>query len=43
MTTIDLDALTLDDIRSGVLGGRHVTVLGLARSGVALTRFLHVA
>jgi UDP-N-acetylmuramoylalanine--D-glutamate ligase len=36
---IDLDALTLDAIRAGMLRGRSVTVLGLARSGVALTRF----
>lgn len=42
MTTerpIDLDALTLDGVRSGDLRGRRVTVLGLARSGVALARF----
>ena len=43
MTTIDLDALTVDDIRAGAFGGRPVTVLGLARSGVALARFLHDA
>ena len=43
MPTIDLDALTLDDVRAGALGGRPVTVLGLARSGVALARFLHDA
>lgn len=43
MPTIDLDALTTDDIRAGALGGRPVTVLGLARSGVALARFLHDA
>jgi UDP-N-acetylmuramoylalanine--D-glutamate ligase len=41
--TIDLDALTLDDVRGGAFGGRPVTVLGLARSGVALARFLHDA
>jgi UDP-N-acetylmuramoylalanine--D-glutamate ligase len=43
MTTappIDLDALTLADVRAGVLAGRPVTVLGLARSGIALARFL---
>jgi UDP-N-acetylmuramoylalanine--D-glutamate ligase len=42
MTTmpIDLDALTLADVRAGVLDGRAVTVLGLARSGIALARFL---
>ena len=42
MTTqrpIDLDALTLDGVRAGDLRGRPVTVLGLARSGIALTRF----
>lgn len=38
--TIDLDALTLDDVRSGAFADRPVTVLGLARSGIALTRFL---
>jgi UDP-N-acetylmuramoylalanine--D-glutamate ligase len=43
MTTrqpLDLDALTIDGIRAGDLTGRPVTVLGLARSGVALARFL---
>jgi len=43
MTTtgpIELDGLTLDDVRAGALRGRLVTVLGLARSGLALTRFL---
>jgi UDP-N-acetylmuramoylalanine--D-glutamate ligase len=43
MTTtgpLDLDRLTLDDIREGALRGRPVTVLGLARSGLALARFL---
>jgi UDP-N-acetylmuramoylalanine--D-glutamate ligase len=43
MPTINLDAITIDDIRAGALGGRRVTVLGLARSGVALARFLHDA
>jgi UDP-N-acetylmuramoylalanine--D-glutamate ligase len=37
---IDLDALTEDAIRRGALDGRPVTVLGLARSGIALARFL---
>lgn len=37
---IDLDALRLDDVRGGALAGRPVTVLGLARSGIALARFL---
>ena len=43
MTTgrpIDLDALTLDGVRAGALRDRPVTVLGLARSGIALARFL---
>jgi UDP-N-acetylmuramoylalanine--D-glutamate ligase len=38
--TIDLDHLSLAAVRSGALGGRPVAVLGLARSGVALARFL---
>jgi UDP-N-acetylmuramoylalanine--D-glutamate ligase len=37
---MDLDALTLDAVRSGAFDGRPVTVLGLARSGIALARFL---
>lgn len=37
---VDLDALTMDGIRGGALADRPVTVLGLARSGVALARFL---
>ncbi len=37
---IDLDRLDLDAIRAGVLRDRPVTVLGLARSGLALARFL---
>ena len=40
---IDLDGLTLDDVRSGALRGRHVTVLGLARSGISLARFFRAA
>ena len=40
MRTLDLDALTLEDVRAGAFEGRPVTVLGLARSGVALARFL---
>jgi UDP-N-acetylmuramoylalanine--D-glutamate ligase len=43
MPPIDLDALTIDDVRRGALDGRPVTVLGLARSGIALARFLHDA
>jgi UDP-N-acetylmuramoylalanine--D-glutamate ligase len=38
--TIDPDALTLDDVRAGALRDRAVTVLGFARSGIALARFL---
>lgn len=38
--TIDPDALTLDDVRAGALRGRPVAVLGFARSGIALARFL---
>jgi UDP-N-acetylmuramoylalanine--D-glutamate ligase len=37
---IDPDALTLEAIRGGALQGRPVTVLGFARSGIALARFL---
>jgi UDP-N-acetylmuramoylalanine--D-glutamate ligase len=40
MRPIDIDALTLADVRAGALSDQLVTVLGLARSGVALTRFL---
>jgi UDP-N-acetylmuramoylalanine--D-glutamate ligase len=36
---IELDRLTAAGVRDGALDGRRVTVLGLARSGVALTRF----
>jgi UDP-N-acetylmuramoylalanine--D-glutamate ligase len=42
MTTarpIDLDALDLAAIRAGALKDRSITVLGLARSGLALARF----
>jgi len=38
--TIDPDSLTMDSIRAGVLRDRRVTVLGFARSGIALARFL---
>ncbi len=37
---IDPDALTLDGVLSGELRDRPVTVLGFARSGIALSRFL---
>ena len=37
--TIDPDELTLDAIRAGALAGRPVSVLGFARSGIALARF----
>ncbi len=36
----DLDALDLAAVRAGALRGRPVAVLGLARSGIALARFL---
>jgi UDP-N-acetylmuramoylalanine--D-glutamate ligase len=39
-TRLDLDALTLDAVRAGALAGVPATVLGLARTGVALARFL---
>jgi UDP-N-acetylmuramoylalanine--D-glutamate ligase len=38
--TIDLDRLSLATIRSGALARQPIAVLGLARSGVALARFL---
>ena len=38
--TIEPDALTMDAIRTGALLDRPVTVLGFARSGIALARFL---
>ncbi|MDP9482683.1 MAG: UDP-N-acetylmuramoyl-L-alanine--D-glutamate ligase [Chloroflexota bacterium] len=38
--TLDPDLLTLDAIRAGALAGRPVSVLGFARSGIALARFL---
>jgi UDP-N-acetylmuramoylalanine--D-glutamate ligase len=37
---IDLDALTLGGVLDGDLRGRPITVLGFARSGIALARFL---
>jgi UDP-N-acetylmuramoylalanine--D-glutamate ligase len=37
---IDLDRLDLDGVRAGAFRDRPVTVLGLARSGLALARFL---
>ena len=40
MPLLDLDALTLDAVRRGALAGVPVTVLGLARTGVGLARFL---
>jgi UDP-N-acetylmuramoylalanine--D-glutamate ligase len=39
-TPFDLDALTLAGVRAGALAGVPVTVLGLARTGVGLARFL---
>jgi UDP-N-acetylmuramoylalanine--D-glutamate ligase len=37
---LDPDVLTMDAIRAGLLDGAAVTVLGFARSGIALARFL---
>jgi UDP-N-acetylmuramoylalanine--D-glutamate ligase len=37
---IDLDGLTLEGVLGGELRDRSVTVLGFARSGIALARFL---
>jgi UDP-N-acetylmuramoylalanine--D-glutamate ligase len=39
-TPLDLDGLTIGDVRDGALRGRPITVLGFARSGIALARFL---
>ncbi len=39
-TTIDPDSLTMTSVTAGALRDRPVTVLGLARSGIALIRFL---
>jgi UDP-N-acetylmuramoylalanine--D-glutamate ligase len=36
---IDLDGLTAEDVRAGAFAGQPVTVLGFARSGIALARF----
>jgi len=41
--TIDPDEVTLGAVLAGSLQGRPVTVLGLARSGVALVRFFRYA
>jgi UDP-N-acetylmuramoylalanine--D-glutamate ligase len=38
--TIDPDALTMAAVRDGLLRDRDVAVLGFARSGIALARFL---
>ena len=40
VAALDPDALTMDAIRAGALRGQPVTVLGFARSGIALARFL---
>ena len=37
---VDPDRLTMDAVRAGLLRDRDVTVLGLARSGISLARFL---
>ena len=39
-TPLDLDRLTIEAVRDGALRDRPVTVLGFARSGIALARFL---
>ncbi|MGD0862820.1 MAG: UDP-N-acetylmuramoyl-L-alanine--D-glutamate ligase [Candidatus Limnocylindrales bacterium] len=36
---VDLDRLTAAGVRDGELDGRSITVLGLARSGIAMARF----
>jgi len=36
---LDLEALTVDAVRAGALRGQPVTVLGFARTGIALARF----
>jgi UDP-N-acetylmuramoylalanine--D-glutamate ligase len=38
-TVVDLDSLTAGAVGAGALAGRSVTVLGLARSGIAMARF----
>jgi UDP-N-acetylmuramoylalanine--D-glutamate ligase len=37
---LDIDRLTIDAVRDGALRDRPITVLGFARSGIALARFL---
>lgn len=37
---LDLETLTIEAVRTGALRDRPVTVLGFARSGIALVRFL---
>jgi UDP-N-acetylmuramoylalanine--D-glutamate ligase len=39
-TPLDLDRLTIDNVRAGVLRDRPIAVLGFARSGIGLARFL---
>ena len=39
-TPLDLDRLTIEAVRDGALRERPITVLGFARSGIALARFL---
>ena len=39
-TPLDLDGLTVEAVRAGALRDLPVTVLGFARSGIALARFL---
>jgi UDP-N-acetylmuramoylalanine--D-glutamate ligase len=40
---VEIDGLTMAGVRAGALRDRPVSVLGFARSGVALARFLHDA
>jgi UDP-N-acetylmuramoylalanine--D-glutamate ligase len=40
---LDVDDLTMDAVGDGAFEGRIVTVLGMARTGVAAARFLHDA
>jgi hypothetical protein len=39
VSVVDLDRLTAAGVRDGALDGKAITVLGLARSGIALARF----
>jgi len=41
--SVDLDRLTAAGVRQGALAGKSVTVLGLARSGIAMARYFNDA